>query len=692
MAKGKTGTGQIKIKVPYNYENKFAVYITAEDGTENDYTNQAFVKVKKRINTLWLAEITIIGIGKSDSIKEENTVKIFSKKDIVFKGIIKRKEYSNSYTTTLTCYGMASVLKKYETDQVYENTATETIFTALVDTATTSDEYALSMDSTNNGAYNDVTVRFDDENNLKGLNDLTEAIGHEWYESYGSFPYNTHEINIVSSMGSASSQYTFDTTNSFFNTIRKNTDEMCNYAVVLGYGDGVNQIKSECLRATDNFTTLASDINATATTITVDDASDLPSSGNVWVGCEKISYTGKSGNDLTGCSRGQAYMGNVETTENLTSGNGYAHEKGVAVFDAQYTTSSVESGSSIDSYGVVKRTYVEKSIVDQNTADRIARRIIENKKEPTETIYINVADPLTVMESVSLGDYITITDAQLDLSSADKRVVGMEFGYTPQKGQYLTLECSNKLPDFVTSLQKTQDETRKANQFMQGATNIYAISTYENADSSTHLNMRFYLPPDVIAVSSVKLYAKIQDYRAYAVSSQTATSESHTHTGLTTSDGGGTTQSSSSGGQHDHDLAYCEADWPEGADYPLASGVGTTLTTDVTHAHTTTIPDHSHDLDISSSGAHSHDITITYGIDTTAGGSDGTVDIYIGEDGSLPGSANYSNESGTISKDITSIIKDLVDGTGKWINIQFQASKKMRIEANAYIKIFIKSD
>ncbi len=51
-------------------------------------------------------------------------------------------------------------------------------------------------------------------------------------------------------------------------------------------------------------TTLNGTINATITTITLTDSSNFDSSGRVNIGSEQIDYSGKSSNDLTGCSRG----------------------------------------------------------------------------------------------------------------------------------------------------------------------------------------------------------------------------------------------------------------------------------------------------------------------------------------------------------------------------------------------------
>ncbi len=52
------------------------------------------------------------------------------------------------------------------------------------------------------------------------------------------------------------------------------------------------------------FSTLNGNINDSVTTITVTDATDYPTSGTIQIGSELIDYTGKSSNDLTGCTRG----------------------------------------------------------------------------------------------------------------------------------------------------------------------------------------------------------------------------------------------------------------------------------------------------------------------------------------------------------------------------------------------------
>jgi hypothetical protein len=52
------------------------------------------------------------------------------------------------------------------------------------------------------------------------------------------------------------------------------------------------------------MTTLNEECDESETTITLTDASGLPTSGTIQIEDEDITYTGKSTNDLTGCSRG----------------------------------------------------------------------------------------------------------------------------------------------------------------------------------------------------------------------------------------------------------------------------------------------------------------------------------------------------------------------------------------------------
>jgi len=94
----------------------------------------------------------------------------------------------------------------------------------------------------------------------------------------------------------------------------------------LGWG----QAKNVPFRAVEAgaISTLAADITSSATTITLSDSSRFPSSGTVYIGSEQITYTGNSGNQLTGCTRGA----NGTTAQAHSAGEGVAEKKSSYVY------------------------------------------------------------------------------------------------------------------------------------------------------------------------------------------------------------------------------------------------------------------------------------------------------------------------------------------------------------------------
>ena len=81
------------------------------------------------------------------------------------------------------------------------------------------------------------------------------------------------------------------------------------------------------------YSTLNEELTEVDTTITVADGTNYPASGTVQIEDEDITYTGKSTNDLTGCTRG------------ANSTMAHAHALGKAVFSVQ--TKAVQSGDTL---------------------------------------------------------------------------------------------------------------------------------------------------------------------------------------------------------------------------------------------------------------------------------------------------------------------------------------------------------
>lgn len=710
------------IHPPFGAADEFAIWVNGVNMTKKVFTHKTY----KRINNLWRARIMFLGLEESDKthVDKEKIVKIFADNEIIFRGKIDDVEYDSDYAATIKAKGMASKLMKDTTNQTYSSTATETIFTALVNT-----DRGIILDTTDNGSYGNVTVRFDDENNLKGIKDLTYSIDYDWWEEWGTYPYDTPTIHIKSSKGTTNS-YTFNATGSDANmtTTSKevDTNNMLNSIIILGAGDGITQKKAEYFYATDTRSTLSSALTATATTVSLTDASSFPSSGNVWIGCEKITYTGKSSNDLTGCTRGVAFMGNVEKTENVKDDTrGYAHDAGIAVYDAQYTKASPESsvGMDEDNYGLHETSDARPEIINQNVLDRLAQNIVDAQKDPIERIVIEPLDTFTILGAVDVGDSVSVTDSASDLSGS-YRIVGVITGYDENKAEFIRLELSNKKISFEDDILLVQDETKKLGSYTQGVTTIYAVTHADNCDNSKALNVRFPIPAEVVAVSQVKLNFKIKPFRAYNDASQTAASATNAGTWaydqatndntvsvtantLTGSDGGEfwvfvTEGSDTTLKVQVWDSTISSYLFEQNITFDAQQGIfqvrlpyQASLSAHSLTLSTEDMAGSDFDVDSLTIGVrptkftHTHTITMTYGIyeDTTPSGN---VVVTCGEEASEASVGTYSSDQSEV--DITQQVKDAVTvGTLSWLNCKFApATENMRIEASIYIEVSVR--
>ena len=145
------------------------------------------------------------------------------------------------------------------------------------------------------------------------------------------------------------------------------------------------------------FTTvLSADINAVTTTITLNDASQFPSSGNsfIQIGTEEIQYTGISGNTLTGVTRGVR-----NTTAALHSaGATVTNTSGFVAWDQQASGDlTVDPGMwSIDNFGdkaiclIVDGEVFEWNSVATNATSNRATKILN---APTASRHMLVSTP-----------------------------------------------------------------------------------------------------------------------------------------------------------------------------------------------------------------------------------------------------------------------------------------------------------
>jgi hypothetical protein len=92
------------------------------------------------------------------------------------------------------------------------------------------------------------------------------------------------------------------------------------------------------------LSTLSSALNASATTVSLTSASSFPASGYVLIESEIIQYAGKSGNDLTGCTRG------------ATSSAATSHMVGATVREVAYAYAVPSTSNTFRNWGTPATT------------------------------------------------------------------------------------------------------------------------------------------------------------------------------------------------------------------------------------------------------------------------------------------------------------------------------------------------
>ena len=529
----------IHIDIPYGQKRHITFYI-------NDvlYENVEDYVVKKYLNSVYTVVGTLFGADKTDTnVATGNIIKIFAGATLIMVGILDKPTWKSHDEVLIN--GICRVASKLKDVRLSNNIENVTYFdnktsTYIVDSlcSENNDGSAPWIVTPNNiDNFAKLFVRGDNDSKMGVIINVTNNINYNWYPSYGLTPYNDTILNMEEHKGSQSPVMTLTVSGSSQNvemtSREEDRDELWNDIIVCGYGDGVNQIKARAWSTTVTKTYLSADINATDTTATVNDGSILSASGLVAIGSEMCIFT-RTGNTLT-IARDDL---STATGSSLLS-KSYAHNAGIGVYQI-VGFSSAESGSSIDTYGHKMNTVTDRSIMDQNTLDKIALTMLAEHDEELVRIEVIAMDMFDIIDRVEVGDYVTITETEVG-NDGNYRVVGMEI-----EEYKLKIVCSNSPIDLVTTIVKSETSENSLNYYMQGSTNIYAINESENCDSTKSLNVRFPIPAETIIIDKVLLSFKIKPYRYY--------------TGTTPSGGGSTSGSSSSattaaGTSHLHSLS-----------------------------------------------------------------------------------------------------------------------------------------
>ena len=483
-----------------------------------------YFKVEKRLNQMskFTIDLPQIEAAQKLYVKEYAKVLLISNNFLVLKGRIQKVNYETSYSCTIEGFGMEAVIldKEYrnatrspeDEDRVqYENISAQLIAKELL--STNHDGVApWTMKPRTYGLfatdYGQISVRYEYANKLTALGNLSNSLNYDWWIDHDPISYANDYFNMASIKGNQTNPATdanrqFTITGAAVNAegtdYQRDVTNIANYVKIQGYGDGLNQLFTSTYNASPTWTTLSANITASATTISLTDASAFASSGTVRIAEEIITYTGKSVNNLTGCTRG-------------TSGTiAKIHRKGCYI-EKYVIYSSPEANSSLYTNGLMELTLTYRDVLDESTLELIATKELINRMNPIERITITPSDPQQVAETLQTGDLISIIDAESSLNS-NYRIVGLV--YENNYGNLsLIIEASNKSLTFIEQMQKEREANQALQKYMQGSTNIYCIPYAENIDNSHPGYLRFYLPPDSVALNRVKLSFKMKNYRA----------------------------------------------------------------------------------------------------------------------------------------------------------------------------------
>ena len=217
-------------------------------------------------------------------------------------------------------------------------------------------------------------------------------------------------------------------------------------------------------------TTLNGDISNSATTITLTDASSFNSSGKIKINKEIIKYTGKSSNDLTGCTRGE----NLTTAAAHTSGDtvdqvvetlsGLTHLEGQTVSiladGATHPTKTVSSGAiNLDraakkvKVGLAYTSLLQTMRIDagsQNgTSQGKTKRIYEITLRLFETVGVEVGPDLDHMERIPFRSSANPMNEGIAPFTGDKEV---EFRGNYDTDGFIVIRQTQPLPLTVLSV------------------------------------------------------------------------------------------------------------------------------------------------------------------------------------------------------------------------------------------------
>ncbi len=561
--------------VPYGFQDTVSVYIKDSTLGEKNFTDfmvsYDFTRVMNQIAT---GTIQLLGLDDSDRdyLNRKNIVKIFVGNTLFYVYEISRVSFDTTGSSMLTLQGREIKANRVLTDRstfTYEDILSETITTDLISGIFSTGAVE---------SFGKVFFRSEYDRKLRGLMQQADYHQADWFMSWKeNESYDTDYYNIKQQRGISESKHTLRTAGEGQNVWLMNRgDDMrnvANHVTIIGAGSGTQQIISVNFRATNNRTKLnggdsfvdGGELAATGN-VTVISTAGFPASGDIKIGKEEITYSSKSPTVFTVSDRGTngttaaihqdrtdvlgldtlivddtssldssgtLWVGTEKITYSATptsttititargaeSTTAYAHSDNIEVYDSQYTTGSPETGSTIDTEGLVEKKFDFTSVIDRNSADLIAQQILGEEEQNKLNIAVLPMDLYEMFEhEIELGDWLTLVDSDAELQGLYET---QSYHLFKSMGgpESLEMEMSKASRSYITDLANTSITAGRLASYAKGSLIPIKADMARNCQSGKDLTLNVYLPPETIAVKSMKLMYSTSAYRAFTTTS-----------------------------------------------------------------------------------------------------------------------------------------------------------------------------
>ena len=189
--------------------------------------------------------------------------------------------------------------------------------------------------------------------------------------------------------------------------------------------------------------------------------------------------------------------------------------------------------SSIDEFGLVSGIFIGREYDSPETLKSIMEATLQEVSQPLISSSVKAVDLHEINRRdlllAQVGDIIQLSDGY--------RTYITEKSKNHDEPGNMTLGISNKTKDMASSLASLADRQRIESTYSQGATQLWANTTIDNASPSDGSVHPIWMPTDAKIVNSVMVKIEMSKFRAYS---------------KTTSSGGGSAQTSSASGGGSH--------------------------------------------------------------------------------------------------------------------------------------------